>query len=462
MRDARALTCRWAGSHAWRLLLGFAWPFMVSAQPIQTASGSILPAGDSSMMFRGGLAHSGVYAGRPLRSTPRVIWKFQTEGRVISTPAVSATTVYLGSTDGKVYAVDRTTGVKKWEFATEGRVASSPAVAAGLVFIGSYDGAFYALDAATGALRWKFQTAGERRYAGRHLHGSIPAGEVMPDPFDLYLSSPAVWRGTVYIGSGDGHVYALDAITGAVRWTFKTGDVVHASPAIANGTVYIGSWDRWFYALDAITGRLRWRFQTGDDQDLHNQIGIQASAAVVDGVVYFGCRDAHLYALDAKTGKKKWSYDAGGAWINSSPAVREGKVFVGTGDGREFLELDAKTGGRNWAQVFSWYFFASPAIVGDMAYIGNWDGRLFGIDLARKAVAWTFQTDSSARNMARFIKPDSSMNFRAARSEPYGFYDGLVVALDRIFTMGSFVGSPVVLDGVLYVGSMDGAVYAMR
>ena len=45
----------------------------------------------------------------------------------------------------------------------------------------------------------------------------------MPDPFDLYLSSPAVWKGVVYFGSGDGNVYALDAVSGAERWKFHTG-----------------------------------------------------------------------------------------------------------------------------------------------------------------------------------------------------------------------------------------------
>ncbi len=58
----------------------------------------------------------------------------------------------------------------------------------------------------------------------------------MPDPFDFYLSSPTLANGNVYFGSGDGNVYALDAVTGSLKWKFQTGDVVHASPAIANGT----------------------------------------------------------------------------------------------------------------------------------------------------------------------------------------------------------------------------------
>ena len=105
------------------------------------------------------------------------------------------------------------------------------------------------------------------------------------------------------------NVYALDVETGALRWTFKTGNVVHASPAVSNGVVFIGSWDRNMYAIDAATGKQLWKFQTGNDTVIYNQIGIASSAAVAGGVVYFGCRDGCLYALDARTGALKWKHD---------------------------------------------------------------------------------------------------------------------------------------------------------
>ena len=131
--------------------------------------------------------------------------------------------------------------------------------------------------------------------------------------------------GTVYFGSGDGNVYAVDAASGVLQWKFATGDVVHASPAVASNTVYIGSWDSHFYALDAETGpaelgvRRRARIRR-----IHNQVGFQSSAAVVDGTVYVGCRDAHVYALDAATGRKKWDYPTSKSWVNGTPAVRDG------------------------------------------------------------------------------------------------------------------------------------------
>jgi len=429
----------------------------------------VLPAGLSlagtsqaqdSPMFRGDLARSGVSTGTPVTASPKVKWAFHTGGRVISTPAVVAGSVYFGSTDGNVYAVNAEDGAKRWSFKTDARVSSSPAVAGGVVFLGSYDGAFYALDAATGALRWKFKTGGERRFAGKNLHGYPPAGEVIPDPFDVYLSSPAVWQGTVYFGSGDGHVYALDAASGRLRWKFKTGNVVHASPTLADGKVFIGSWDTWFYALDAVTGHMVWRFKTGEDPNVHNQTGIQGTAAVVGGMVYFECRDAHVYALDARTGRKRWTFDLQGSWGMSSPAVADGRIYYATADGRRFHAADAATGKDIFVLPFSWYFSASPAIVGHYAYAANWDGRLMAIDVDAQQVAWTFETDSSRANRAKYIKADGSMNYRAAMDE--SFADDIGLEFSRIFSMGSFLSSPVVVDGVIYIGSMDGNLYALR
>ena len=54
-------------------------------------------------------------------------------------------------------------------------------------------------------------------------------------------SSPAVANGVVYVGSNDGNVYALNASTGAMLWSYTTGGGVYSSPAVANGVVYVGS-----------------------------------------------------------------------------------------------------------------------------------------------------------------------------------------------------------------------------
>lgn len=298
----------------------------------------------TTAMFRGNLQHTGVYDSPSIPQFNKIKWKFHTAGAVISSPAIANGTAYVGSTDGNLYAIDLESGAQKWKFPTKVRVTSSPAVDGGVVYFESYDSNFYALDAADGKLKWKFKTGGEHRFSAKHLHGIEPAAETMPDPFDFYLSSPAVWNGAVYFGSGDGNVYALDTATGSLKWKFQTGDVVHASPAIADGVLFIGSWDTYFYALDSVTGKEKWRFKTGDDPENHNQVGIQSSAAVVDGVVYFGCRDSNVYALDAQTGEKKWAFNNKGSWVIASPAVQGGKVYFATSDSAMFHALDARSG----------------------------------------------------------------------------------------------------------------------
>jgi outer membrane protein assembly factor BamB len=282
----------------------------------------------------------------------------------------------------------------------------------------------------------------------------------MPDPYDIFLSSPAVSGAMVYVGSSDGHIYALNATTGVVHWKFKTGDVVHATPVVADGTVYIGSWDSWFYALDAATGAVRWRFKTGEDPEVHNQQGLPSSAAVVNGIVYFGCRDGHLYAVDARTGVKKWDFSTEGAWVTSSPAVHQGIVYFGTGSNFRIHALDALTGRPVFMVQSDRAFFSSPAIAGNLLYIGSSDGKVLAYRLPGGEPAWVFQTPESARASAEYLAFRSAPRRDTVSVEPR-FYERMVDRFERQLT-GSMMASPVIANGVLYIGSVDGYLYALR
>jgi len=417
-------------------------------------------AGQNSPMFRGNPQHPGIYSGAGVPNFSRIKWKFQTHGAVVSSPAVADGVAYVGSNDHNLYAVDLASGTLKWKFKTGSHVASSPAVADGVVYVGSYDDNFYAVDAATGKLKWRFKTAGEHRFTATHLHGTQPVAEAMPDPFDCYLSSPSIWQGTVYFGSGDGNIYALDAASGVLKWKFKTGDVVHSSPTIAGGILFIGSWDSYFYALDATTGKEKWRFKTGEDPDMHNQVGIQASAVVADGIVYFGCRDSNFYAVDAGTGQKRWAFSNKGSWVIGSAVVQDGKVYFATSDSALLHALDAKSGVEIFSLDFKkWPLFSSPAIAGGMLYVGSDSGKLFAIDLKTQKQAWEFQSDGARQNGPGLTKPDGTPNYEAAFTDD--FYDNMVAGVEKMLSVGAILSSPVVVDGVIYVGSTDGNLYAL-
>jgi len=414
---------------------------------------------ENQPMFRGGLDHTGVYPGTAPRTEPKLKWKFATGGQVISSAAVANGVVYAGSTDQQLYAVDFETGQLKWKFGTESSITSSPAVADGVVYFGSYDGMFYAVDADTGKLKWKFETGGERRFGHRNLHGLHPSGEVMSDPWDFYLSSPAVYKGAVYFGSGDNYVYSLDTATGSLKWRFRTGDVVHASPAIVEDTVYIGSWDGLLYALEASTGKVKFEVQAGTDPQTGNQQGFQSSPAVSGGVVYVGCRDSFVYAIDAKIGARKWKVFNKGSWIMPSPAVHDGKVYFGTSD-TSLLRVVAASDGSEVATIEAKFpIYSSPAIAGDTLYVGTFGGKLLAMDLKTQKILWEFQTEASKKNAPGLSKADGTIDLNKMMTR--NFYDDMVIGVARYLSTGSILASPVIEHGVILFGSADGNIYAL-
>ena len=411
-------------------------------------------------MFRGNPAHTGVYAGPAPRQFHRIKWKFPTGDRIVSSPVWSDGVVYFGGDDGNIYAVAAETGRQIWKQATGGPSPSTPAVIDGTLYVVSYDGKLYALNSHTGAVRWKFVTGGERRFEAKGLNGLQPKNQTVADPFDVFLSSPVVVQGAVYFGSGDGHLYAVEAASGDLRWKFQTGDVVHASPAFADGVLYFGSWDSYFYAVDAATGKEKWRFHGGEDPVLHNQVGFQSSPAVANGVVYTGCRDAQLHALDAATGKEKWHFDNALSWVISSPAVSNGRVFFATSDSSLYHVVDALTGKPIVRQQDKAYMFSSPTIAGDVVFIGVLNGTLQARDLKTGDVLWDFQTETSKQNKAWVLTADRRFN------DPLLYHsiwrEAPIVATDRQFGIGAIFSSPLVVDGVVYFGSTDGYLYALE
>ena len=411
--------------------------------------------------FHGNAARTGVYASAGPVSAPSVVWTFKSAGAIVTSPAVHAGVVYIGSMSGHLYAIDQQTGKEKWNFKSRMPIASSPAVADGTVFFVSSAGSLAAIDMATGQPKWVFVAEHERKFEAKGMHGYPPAAQTMPDAWDVYTSSPAVVDGKVYFGSGDGNVYAVDAKSGVLQWKFATGNVVHASPAVAGGVVFIGSFDSNLYALDAATGQQKWMFAGGQDDATHNQVGFQSSPAVADGIVYVGCRDAHVYAIDAATGRKKWDYPTSKSWVNGTPAVRDGRVYVGTSDSSRFMALDARTGRLAFNFDAKSYVFSSAALAGELAYFGSHNGKLHAVNTKTGQQAWEFQTEGSKKDPFHLLNADGSLN-QEAFSPVFGDFQDMYIDFYRFASVGAIMGSPVIDQGVLYVGSLDGNLYALR
>jgi outer membrane protein assembly factor BamB len=394
-------------------------------------------------------------------------WKFQTGGKIFSSPAISGGTAFVGSEDKNLYAVDIKSGKLRWKFPTGGAVHSSPAVFKNVVYFGSYDGYYYALEENSGKLIWKFKTGGEKKVGAIGLWTMKPSDEYMEDLYDFFLSSPLIDQNetdpTIYFGSSDGNLYALKARDGSLKWKFKTNGIIHTSPALYGGKVYIGSWDTYLYAVDARTGNEIWKFKTGEQPEYHVMEGIQSSPTPYKGRIYFGSRDGNFYALDAQTGGLKWKYAADNSWVLTTAAAKNGLIYIGTSDTFLFLALDAETGKEKYRLQTNGYIYSSPSLSGNAAYFGDFTGKLFAVNLDSEGKIWDeFVTDGSKKNATKILNKKGKLDFNyAATGMDPSLYSSTVAVMNRFYEMGSIVSTAAISGNAIFFGSADGCLYSL-
>ena len=193
-----------------------------------------------------------------------VQWTYHAAGAVKASPTLAAGVLYFGDYSGHLQAISEQTGRRLWESGSEGALLgsgtfySTAAVIYGRVFLGNTDGRVYAYDAASGKLDWAVQT-------GAYVYAS-PAVTNAPG------------RGpTIYVGSYDGTFYALDARSGQIAWKFDAGGRISGSATIIGKVVYfadLGSHRT--YGLGISTGKVAFEDGTGsfdpvisDGQDIY-------------------------------------------------------------------------------------------------------------------------------------------------------------------------------------------------
>jgi len=417
---------------------------------------------DKPAMFHADEVHSGLYDAKGDGRFGELKWKFKTSGKIFSSPVIYNEVVYVGSEDKYLYAINKETGEVKWKFETGGAVHSAPAIVDGTVYFTSFDGFCYALNAGTGVLQWKFKTGGEKVNGRVSLWTMKPDNQYMDDPFDFFLSSPIVHDSLVYFGSADGGLYAVSAKTGEQKWKLQTGGIIHTSPAFYNNTIYAGGWDTYMYAVDAQTGAVKWKFKTGSDTAYHQLEGIQASALIYDSLVYFGARDGYFYALNAETGTIVWKYSANNSWILTTAAAKDGIVYTGTSDTHVFLAFDAKTGKQIFKVEANGYVYSSPAIAGNAVYFGDFSGQLLAVDITTGKIKDKFYTDGRKQFAGTVLKKDSVDFPTAAEGADLSLYSSTVKGMNNLYKLGPIVSSPCIDNSIIYFGSSDGYLYALK
>ncbi len=314
----------------------------------------------------------------------KAVWTFKCEDELRGTPTFHKGSLYVGSYDNNLYAVDADTGDFIWKYPAEGGIVSKPAVADGNVYFGSEDRRLHVVSARTGQTIWTYHTEGPIR------------------------SSPHVAEGHVFIGSDDAYLHAINMTSGRLVWRADGSTPIRSTPLVSHEAIYFGTEGGEFFCLD-YRGEIRWRFKA--------KRAITSSPVIADNVIYFGSLDSTLYALDAKTGWVIWRYRLGKGTI-STPFILEDFVFTGSIDGNIYC-IEAHSAREIWRFPTEHQVTSSPIVHGDSLYCGSVDGNLYCLEYRTGRFRWKFRTD------------------------------------------GPITGTPVVHNNLIYIGSTDHRLYAI-
>lgn len=357
--------------------------------------------------FHGSAARTGWAAG-PAPVHNDTVWTFDTGGAVQSSPVIAGGTLFIGSDSGRLFALSPSTGRELWnrsfgEFAT---VQSTPAVAGDTLYVGclNFSGSgLFALNATDGSVLWS-----------------------VPDDTGI-VASPAVSDGVVYWASQNGSVLAANATTGEVLWRSDAGGELWSSPALDENCLYVGTVTGRFLSLWRDDGTERWNLTYGEGWTAYSTPAV-AGGTVLAGLANYGEGAGEILALNATTGAVAWRHSSEGMY--STPAVTDEAVFAlvwnKTAGGSFLVALPrsdpdgdgvVSQGELLWSfQTMDFEGGSSPLVTDNLVVVGSTDDLLYAVDRATGALAWKYQTG------------------------------------------GNIVGSPMLFERKIFIGSMDGLV----
>lgn len=218
------------------------------------------------------------------------IFALNQDGNLVWTKQFNNNSVYLKADGDYIVATIgnfcyklRSNGEMIWKYEANGTIVSPASVYRDSVYFGSTDTNVYAVDYGNGALQWKQETGWG------------------------IVSTPMTSGDTVYVGSMDNNLYALNRNNGDILWTFATNGAIRSSIAVYGDYVFFGSDDGWLYAVEKENGDLGWRYAPaltiGDD--VYNYITTSITGDVIadDNLVYMSA-NGMVYGLDAQTYEK--------------------------------------------------------------------------------------------------------------------------------------------------------------
>lgn len=267
------------------------------------------------------------------------------------------------------------------------------------------------------------------------------------------------------------NVSAQDKIypNGLVNWKFQTRGPVYSAPLIQNEIIYVGSLDSTFYAVNAADGSLIWTYKCA---------GIISSNATVAGdkIVVEGGNILYAFTLKGKVAWKTQlneNKDSGkiDPWDfhRSSPAVYEGRVFIGSDNGVIYVVNTENGSIEDKIQTKHKHLIRStPIVVENMLYFGDWEGIMYAYSLVRKEFHWEFDSrkeksfeywKNSILETPLYHKGNLYFAGRSAALYCVDAKNGKLKWIQRSPTDQWMLGSPVIEGEALYLGSSDQHLY---
>ena len=341
-------------------------------------------------------------------------WKFVTSDRLtelapqeFAAPAIAADTLYIGSANGRFYALRASTGQVRWK-KNLGSVACAPLVSGGWLYVGTNDGFLVALDAQTGAEKWRYQSRGPIEQSpistGDLIVFANEADQVVavdaitgkfkwqyksetPEEYTLRGHAGVAQDGELlYTGFSNGTLAALRKDTGSVAWSTSLKAEadrfmdVDATPIVLGPVVYASSSSGGVYAIDKVTGLVKWRVPFYDVA-LPSSTGNVGGLATDGKAVYVSVADLGTYAIDL-AGNVLWRVGARGGGEPAAPVVFDDMLIYTLAEDGLFI-AERRTG-----KTLEYFdpgdgVSAQPTVTGD--------GRLFV--MSNRGILYAFDLD---------------------------------------------------------------------
>lgn len=301
---------------------------------------------------------------------------------------------------------------------------------------------------------------------------------------DLSVEGLAAQDGMVYVAQVNGQVFALQADTGAVQWTYPvieqrgggllggcsgpavTDGPFHSAPAFDPDLLYLGSAggvqrslfggstnNAGLRTLNKM-GTLQWEFKGAADRSV-------ASPVVSGTTVYLPSSDHNVYAVDTATRQPRWTFETGN-WVWSTPLVVEDRVYIASMD-HSLYAVDDATGSLIWSFTGEpGALPATPAINQGVLYFGSLAGHMYAVQAQDGVLQWDKEIDGGMWATPLILEQDGITALY------FGTLNGAIYALDA--RDGSEIwkqnvpdevrGSPAYVNGTIYFGCADGRLYA--